>query len=343
MNGRERFSRTIDFKTPDYIPMLVGVDRNFIHEQDEAKWKVIYELLHEIGEDEVCSMWCWKDKTEIIDGVVHKDDEWRTRWIDDGHGAITTYHPMEEGYEYIGKAHFPDASDQSRFIQADKELANRNGRYMIGQVWFTLFERMWMLRGFTNLLMDPLDEDEFDNFVDLKQRVLDVNLAMIDQWLARDVDGIYFSDDWGTQRSLLIDPEEWRRLYKDAYAQMFDKVRKAGKHVWMHLCGNITSILPDLIELGLNVLNPVQPQAMNVDQLSRDFKGKVCFNGGLDVQGTLIHATPAEVKKELKHLIDIFSSKEGGYIINSSHTIMPETPLNNVIALLEGILEYRGK
>jgi len=342
MNGKERMSRTIDFQSPDFLPSIIEVNRNFLYDQDEEKWKVINDLYVQIGSDET-SMWCWKDERKVIDGIVHTCDEWKTRWIDDGHGAITTYHPMENGYEDIDKAVFPDAADASRFLEADQALANRNGKYMIGRVWFTQFERMWMLRGFTNLLMDPYDEETADGFMNLKQRVLDVNLAMIDQWLARDVDGIFFSDDWGTQRGLLINPDEWRRLYKDAYAQMFDKVRKVGKHVWMHLCGNITSILPDLIELGLNVLNPVQPQAMDVDQLSRDYKGKVCFYGGVDVQGTMIRATPQEVKKELKHLIDIFGSREGGYIISTSHTIMPETPLDNVIALLEGILEYRTR
>ncbi len=340
MDGKELFTRTIDFKSPDYIPALVDLERNFLHDQNETKWEIIEQLLAEIGQDNICSMSCWDDRQKIIDGVVYREDEWGTHWIDDGHGAFTTYHPMENGYEDIDKVVFPDAAKPVRFTKADSQLANRRGRYMLGLVWFTLFERMWMLRGFTNLLMDPYGDEEED-FFSLKQKVLDVNLAMIDQWIARDVDGVYFSDDWGTQRSLLINPDEWRRLYKEDYAKMFAKVRKAGKHVWMHLCGNVSAILPDLIEIGLNVLNPVQPQAMDVDELSRCFRGKLCFNGGVDVQGTLINGSPSQIKKELKHLIDIFGGKEGGYIINTSHSIMPETPLDNVIALLEGILEYR--
>ena len=121
---------------------------------------------------------------------------------------------------------------------------------------------------------------------------------------------------------------------------MFKRVRDGGAHVWMHLCGNVTDIIPDLIEIGLNVLNPVQPQAMDVRELSRRFGGKVCFNGGIDVQGTLIRGTPDDVKREVHTLVDLFGRFQGGYIAGSSHSIMPETPLNNVLAMYQALAEY---
>jgi len=119
-----------------------------------------------------------------------------------------------------------------------------------------------------------------------------------------------------------------------------ERVRSGGAHVWMHLCGNITAILPDLIEIGLNVLNPVQPQAMDVRELSREFGGKVCFNGGVDVQGTLVRGTPEDVKREVHELVSLFGKFNGGYIGGTSHSVMPETPLNNVIAMYEAFAEY---
>jgi len=155
------------------------------------------------------------------------------------------------------------------------------------------------------------------------------------------VDGIFFSDDWGSQKGLLINPEDWRKYYKPSYKKMFDRVRSGGAHVWMHLCGNITAILPDLIDLGLNVLNPVQPQAMDVIKLSREYGGKVCFYGGVDVQNTLINGTKEDVKNEIHQLVELFGKFNGGYIGDTSHSIMPETPLDNVIALYETFLEYQ--
>ena len=171
---------------------------------------------------------------------------------------------------------------------------------------------------------------------------MDYNLAVIDQVIARGLDGIFFSDDWGSQRGLLMNPDDWRRFYKPAYAAMFDRVRSRGRHVWMHLCGNVTDIIGDLIDIGLNVLNPVQPQAMDVEHLSREFGGKVCFNGGIDVQGTMIHGSPDDVRDEARRLVDLFGGLRGGYIGGTSHTIMPETPLDNVIALYETFLEYQN-
>jgi len=112
-----------------------------------------------------------------------------------------------------------------------------------------------------------------------------------------------------------------------------------GKQVWFHSCGNVTDIIPDLIDVGVNVLNPVQPQAMNVDYLAKEYGGKVCFYGGVDVQNTMINKSPQEVKQEALHLVDIFGKANGGYMLSTSHTIMPETPLNNIIALYEAASE----
>ena len=339
LNGKEHFTRAIDFKRPEYCPSLIEVNFNFLHEKDEKKQEMIISLLDRIGDNEIVSMGCWKDKRWTENGVNYWEYEWGTRRVDTGVGFHPQYFPMGEGYEYIDRVNFPNASDETRFMEADRILQNRNGRYIIGKVGHTLFERLWMLRGFDNMLIDPYVEEE--NFLNLKQRVMDVNLAMIDKWLDRGVDGIYFSDDWGHQRDLLINPKDWRKYYKNDYINMFSRIHRAGKHVWMHLCGNITAILPDLIEIGLNVLNPVQPQAMDVNYLAKEFGGKVCFNGGIDVQGTMIKGSPNDVKNEVMHLIKIFGCYNGGYIINTSHTIMPETPLDNVIALLEAVLEYR--
>ena len=194
------------------------------------------------------------------DGTRHWTDEWRTGWADDGHGAKTETYPMESSYDLMEAYPFPDARASGRFGNPDEQLKSHGDFYVLASVWFTLFERLWMLRGFNNMLMDPYIEEA--NFFKLRDRVLDYNLAIIDQFLERKVDGIFFSDDWGSQRSLLMSPDDWRKYYKDAYRQMFERVRSGGAHAWVHLSGNVTAILPDLVEVGLNVLNPVQPQAM---------------------------------------------------------------------------------
>lgn len=329
------YSRAITHTGPAYLPICIGVDFKWFDEQDEAKFDRIRALQARIPDDllHVAPEFSGGTAPVTVDGVTRWTDHWGTGWIDDGHGARTESHPLFDDLQLLDRYQLPDPRAEGLFTQADARLNERGGRYVLGSVWFTLFERMWMLRGFDNVMIDPfIDPGRFET---LRNRVLDYDLALVDQWLARKADGIFFSDDWGSQRGLLIEPDQWRTLYKPSYKKLFDRVHSGGAHVWMHLCGNILPILPDLIEVGLDVLNPIQPQAMDIDLLACDFGGKVCFFGGADVQGALVSGTPDDVRRHARHLVDAFHGPKGGFIASTSHTFMPETPLDNIIALYE--------
>ncbi len=340
MTGKENYKRAIEFKGPAYLPCTIWVDLEWLCDKAESKRERVRELSARCSND----MLGWISPADFgvdqgtRDGVRRWQDQWGTGWEEDGHGAKTESYPLEGGYEALAAYAFPDPKRAGRFDGADERLKQRGYHYVQSVVWFTLFERLWMLRGFENMLMDPYADEE--HFSRLRDRVVEYNLAIIDQLIARGVDCVFFSDDWGCQRGLLMNPDDWRRFYKPSYKRMFERVRSGGAHVWMHLCGNITAILPDLIDSGLNVLNPVQPQAMDVRQLSREFGGKVCFNGGVDVQGTLVRGTPEDVKREVHELVSLFGKFNGGYIGGTSHSVMPETPLDNVIAMYEAFAEY---
>lgn len=340
ISGRDNFRRSIEFEDPRYLPSYFDCDLDWLRDKDARKRRTVEELKSRIPDDILGFLWCWKNEAppEKHGGQTSWTDEWKVGWIDSGFGARVASHPLQGGYHLLEGFRFPDPHSEDRFEDADAQLAARAERYVLATVWFTLFERMWMLRGFDNILTDPYTD--MKGFCYLRDRIVETNLAMIDRWLERDVDGIFFSDDWGSQRALLISPEDWRRLYRPSYERMFARVRDGGAHVWMHLCGNIQSILPDLVEIGLDVLNPVQPQAMDVRELARDFGGELCFFGGVDVQQTLTIGTPEDVKEEFRDLVELFGTYDGGYIAGTSHSIMPETPLDNVIALYEAVLEY---
>ncbi|MDD5675545.1 MAG: uroporphyrinogen decarboxylase family protein [Chitinivibrionales bacterium] len=339
ISDRENYQRAIEFKSPQYLPCDLGLDLNWLYEKDPVKAAYIRQLQARFPRDMLSIGADRPSEITKNNGASRWLDEWGTGWVEDGHGAKTESYPLIEGYPVQGSFMPPDPGTGAWYIPADKQLMDRNGHYVRGSVWFTLFERLWMLRGFENMLMDPYVYEH--EFCCLRDSIVEYNLAMIDQWVKRKVHAVFFSDDWGSQRGLLMNPDDWRRFYKPSYKRMFERVHAGGAHVWMHLCGNITAILPDLIEVGLNVLNPVQPQAMDVRRLSREFGGKVCFNGGVDVQGTMINGKPDDVKREVHQLINLFGRYSGGYIGGTSHNIMPETPLNNVIALYEAFLEYR--
>lgn len=266
-------------------------------------------------------------------------DEWGVIWANPDFPFITG-HPLEAGWELLDAYRLPDPCAPGRYEEARRAIAQHPDRYRLGHVWFTLFERLWSLRGFNNMMIDPYIHPE--EFVRLRDLILEFNLVSIKQQLELGVDGIFFSDDWGSQTSLLMNPDDWRKWYKPQYKRMFDAVHEGGAHIWMHLCGNVMAIIPDLIEAGLDVLNPVQPQAMDVDLLASRFGGRLCFFGGADVQGTLPHGTPLDVENEVKHLISIFGSHAGGYIGGTSHSILPDTPLENIIALFRTFKECSG-
>jgi uroporphyrinogen decarboxylase len=341
MTGRDNLVRTIEHSGPAYMPIHIEFGAAHQREKDSAKVARICALQAQIPRD---LMILNPDYIHIspptaANGITRWRDHWGTGWSDDGNGAKTDFHPLECGYEALSEYVFPDPHGAGLFATANAHLAQRGDRYALGAVWFTLFERLWMLRGFDNMLVDPFVEP--DAFADLRDRIVEFNLAIIDQWIARGVNGIYFSDDWGSQQGLLIAPEDWRQYYKPSYARLFQRIREGGAHVWMHLCGNIAAILPDLIEIGLNVLNPIQPRAINIEELARDFGGKVCFFGGADVQGALVYGTPQDVKEQAGLLVRNLRGPQGGYIASTSHGFMPETPLDNVIALYEAFISLR--
>jgi uroporphyrinogen decarboxylase len=265
-------------------------------------------------------------------------DEWGVGWI----AALGTLrvrsHPLAEGYHLLEGYPFPDPRAPGRFDAATEHIARARaqGKYVLATVWFTFFERLWFLRGFNNMLTDPYLEPE--RFANLRDRLLEFNLEIIRHWRETGVDGIFFSDDWGNQQSLLMNPADWRRFYLPGYRRMFEAAHAAGAQVWMHLCGNVSAIIADLLDAGLNVLNPLQPQALNLEALARDFGGRLCFFGGIDVQKTLPFGTPQQVKDEVRWLCERLGGT-GGYLATTSHTIMPETPLENLLAMFEALEE----
>lgn len=339
VSGTDNLIRAIEFGGPDYLPCTLGVNLDWLYDRDEGKRQHVRDLLGQFTADVFGGLGAARsEEPRSVDGISRWRDEWGTGWGDDGHGAKTESYPLIDGYDGLADYPFPDPHLAGRFDAADRRLQDRAGQYARATVWFTLFERLWMLRGFENMLVDPYANER--EFCGLRDRVIEYNLAIIDQWIERGVSAVFFSDDWGSQKGLLMNPADWRRLYLPSYRRMFERVRSGGAHVWMHLCGDVTAILPDLLDIGLNVLNPVQPQAMDVRQLSREYGGKLCFNGGVDVQGTLIRGTVDEVRREVHQLVDLFGRFGGGYIGETSHSVMPETPLDNVIAMLEAFLEH---
>jgi hypothetical protein len=214
-------------------------------------------------------------------------------------------------------------------------MAGRSDDYYARGAWITFFEQMQQLRGMENLMMDLAEGSP--EVYRLRDDLLDFNLRYIDKWLAVGYDGLHFADDWGDQRGLLISPRTWRSFFKPVYRQMFQKVTSAGLHVHFHTDGNIAEIIPDLIELGVRVLN-CQAYIIGLDFLKKNFAGSVCFRTDLDRQKIVPFASPAEVKRHIFDVFDHLGTAKGGII--ACGEISPDTPLENIRAMYEAFVEY---
>ena len=147
-------------------------------------------------------------------------------------------------------------------------------------------------------------------------------------------EAIALSDDWGTQQSLLISPSHWRQLVKPLLSEIYSFARERGRHVFQHSDGNISSIIGDLIEIGLDILHPIQPETMDILRLKREFGRDLTFCGGIGTQRLLARATPEEVRAEVRHVTEALS-KGGGYILSPAINLQDDVPVENIAALLE--------
>ncbi|MEA3459444.1 MAG: uroporphyrinogen decarboxylase family protein [Chloroflexota bacterium] len=154
------------------------------------------------------------------------------------------------------------------------------------------------------------------------------------RFVALGVDGGYFGDDYGAQKSLLFSPRMWRALFKPRLARMFAVFQEADLPVILHSDGNIAEILPDLVEIGMTTLNPVQPEVLDHGWLKRTFGDRLAFYGGVSTQTVLPRGTPAEVQSAVEACVQTLAADGTGLVVAPSHRMTADIPMENVDALL---------
>jgi len=237
-----------------------------------------------------------------------------------------------------------DDEQYELFINNIKELYETTDYSIMLAVGCNLFETGTFLRGMENFLCDVyIDKKGTKRLLDF---LVERNLKLLDRILkgvGEYVDILQFGDDLGSQNGPFMSPDVFREIFKPGYNKMWDFVHNTSScKVFLHSCGSIYELIPDLIDAGLDILNPVQTTAANMEPegLKREFGKDITFwGGGCNTQYVLSTATPEEVKEDVKRRIDIFA-KDGGFVFNQIHNILADVPPENVIAMLEAAYEY---
>ena len=243
-------------------------------------------------------------------GVGNYVDEWGCVFENKEKGIIgQVKHPLVKTWDDLDKMRLPQEVLTLDISQVN-EFCQNTDKFVMGGCLPRLFERMQFIRGTENLMMDiALHCDEFGA---LLKKVHEFYLEEMQLWAKTNVDGLFFMDDWGAQRSLLIRPQTWRDIFKPLYKDYVDIAHSHGKKIFMHSDGYITEIIPDLIEIGVDALNS-QIFCMGVKELGSQYKGQITFWGEIDRQHILPNGNENDIVSAVELVKDSLF-QDGGVI-----------------------------
>ena len=219
-----------------------------------------------------------------------------------------------------------------KYKKQAKYIAEKYQVYTVNLIYGNHWEKAYFTRGIENFLADIAGEPEFAQ--QLLDFIAELNMEILPRLMTPHLDGVLLGSDWGSQNDLIVSPDIWKSMMKQGQKTQLDYIKSKGKHTLIHSCGCILKILPELVEMGLDVLNPVQPECMDLRFLKETYGDKLSFWGGISTQKTLPYGTPEEVKKETEDVIKLMS-ENGGYLTCSSQEIQTDVSYENLIALIE--------
>jgi len=354
MKPRERVEIALNHEEPDRCPMQISFTPEFakrLRIDMEIRGQRVhnphgggntYELERALGEDMLLTSVGWAN-SYYMDNDDYQD-EWGVGWHNQpyetpyGGGLYTEIvsHPLADN-KAISRYNPPDPQRPELYMDATQVIDDFKDEYwIVGVTVTTIFETAWALRGLEQLLLDMALEPDIAN------HILDIpfhyHLMAAKQLVSKGVDMIWIGDDVGAQNKMLISPDMWRKYLKPRMATFIAEIKQInpGVKVAYHSDGNIYTIIPEIIEIGIDVLNPIQPASMDPYQIKQKFGDRLCFWGSVDEQHTLPFGTPGEVETEIIERLKTIG-KGGGLIISPTHHVQLDTPLENFWAMVQTI------
>ena len=262
-------------------------------------------------------------------------DNFHVAWLKNRDGIRNMNVPLEVANAALFR--WPDPTVKGLFDHVAFALAaNRDQFYVVGLQHLGLFERAHLLMGYQPFMIALSEDIPFVE--ELLDHILEFHLGLAKRFIEVGIDAIRTGDDYGMQEGLQIDPRLWRKLIKPRLTKIWELYRQAGVTVMHHSCGDITSIIPDLMEIGLNVLHPVQPKAMSIEELAARFGDRLVFFGGVDTQELFPFGSPEEVRMATSLCMKVLG-RNGRYIVAPSQEIMNDVPTKNILAFIETVRE----
>ncbi len=252
-------------------------------------------------------------------------------------------HPLEnaETIEELKAYPFPDYANGYKEHQCRQvEEAKRNDLIALGNMQTTIWESAWYLRSMEELFCDMMEESEMAEFI--LDKTLETAKIRAESFLKAGVDALYFGDDIGMQKTIMMSEELYCRWIKPRLKELISFVKNINSDVivFYHSCGYIEPFIPHLIEAGIDVLNPIQSECMDFENICRKYGDKVAFHGTIGTQTVMPHGTPQEVKEAVWRNLDAAGEK-GGLLVAPTHMLEPEVPVENILAYVEACREYK--
>lgn len=269
----------------------------------------------------------------------------RPGYFQDEFGVVWNRNGADKDIGVIDTVLIPDLENNSyQFPKLDEARLRRDlqaledsprDAFKFAGIGFSMYERAWSLMGMENTLMSMLICPE--QLEQLLDQICEYDLSIIDIMLEYDLDGIYFGDDWGQQRGLIMGPAHWRKFIKPRMARLYQRAKSAGKYVLQHSCGDCHEIFPDLVEIGLDCYQTFQPEVYDIVKMKALYGDRITFWGGISTQRCLPYADEQGVVEEIQRVASILR-KDGGLIIAPTHGIPFDVPPQNILAMADVFL-----
>ncbi len=362
LNHNQRWLRTVNRKEVDRLPTFYSATDEFTDSLKKYMGKELDTILYDYfdigyrfqGDGMEAKAWepvyIGPELKKYSDGTFENIWGSRQKYADYGSGKYTETIQFAlaeaESVKDINDHQWPqvDWYDYESILPAIEKF--NEYPFMVGYLapgWFA-----WEVRGMSQFLIDCLEnkaivEAILTNICDFGYEYFKKIIEAIKGHIGRNVHCIHLADDWGTQQGLLMNPSVFDDFFAPHYRRIIDLAHSADLKVEFHTCGSAIKIFRRLIDVGVDIMNPIQTSAADMipTKIKKEYGNEISFSGGIDVQQILPKSTPAEVKKEVFSVIDAMG-ENAGYFPGPSHNIQAGTPPENIIAMYQAIHEYFG-